>query len=290
MMLLGMLIPMTAANCSDKKAVKSEDTETTDKTEGVIKVSVPPFQKFVVVTVEEEVLSKSTDPDSPNLLRWIESDCESDFCEEYYQWSDQPGKPGFELSTDIMACEGRIFPVLGEEGDYYKVSTVNKWCDIESAFIAKKSVADIECQPVKADMLEADDYMKSRVVKDGKYKGIVLSEEYDEMDGDILHVGMLIDGVVATPLVYDIDCSLTIDQKEDIVINEEESCFFLKFNKSLAMTAGEGGIDWRLDLNKLTDEQIAKIVDTVTTKKPEFVSFMYQFPAMGTQYFYYIVR
>ena len=181
--LCGMLLAGLTANCSDKKnAEKATAADTAAKTESVINVSLPPFQKFVVVTVEESVLLKTPSEDSPNLVRWIESDCESDDFENIYQWSDQPGKPGFELSTDIMASAGSVYPVLGEEGDYFKVSPLTKWCDVESAFIPKSDVGDIECAPVKADMLESEDfYLLCRVVKDGKYKDIVLMDENDEL-------------------------------------------------------------------------------------------------------------
>ena len=285
--LWGMLVPMLAANCSDKKTVgKAETAETTAKTESVIKVSPPPFKDFVVVTVEEEGLYKEADTNSPTLTRWIESDCESDYCENFYQWSDQPVKPGFEPSTDIIACEGRVFPVLGEEGDFYKVCTLDKWCDIESAYIPKASVGDIETAPIKADMLESEDnYFKCRVVKDGKYKDIVLIDEYSELDGETLQVGVLIDGVVATPVVYNFDGYMNIEQKEDIIIQEEENNFFLRYNKSLAMATDDESN--QLNLKKLSAEQIAKIVDTVTSKKPEYVECMYHFPAQGLQSFYY---
>ena len=285
--LWGMLVPMLAANCSDKKTVgKAETAETTAKTESVIKVSPPPFKDFVVVTVEEEGLYKEADTNSPTLTRWIESDCESDYCENFYQWSDQPVKPGFEPSTDIIACEGRVFPVLGEEGDFYKVCTLDKWCDIESAYIPKASVGDIETAPIKADMLESEDnYFKCRVVKDGKYKDIVFIDEYSELDGETLQVGVLIDGVVATPVVYNFDGYMNIEQKEDIIIQEEENNFFLRYNKSLAMATEDESN--QLNLKKLSAEQIAKIVDTVTSKKPEYVECMYHFPAQGLQSFYY---
>ena len=285
--LWGMLVPMLAANCSDKKTVgKAETAETTAKTESVIKVSPPPFKDFVVVTVEEEGLYKEADTNSPTLTRWIESDCESDYCENFYQWSDQPVKPGFEPSTDIIACEGRVFPVLGEEGDFYKVCTLDKWCDIESAYIPKASVGDIETAPIKADMLESEDnYFKCRVVKDGKYKNIVFIDEYSELDGETLQVGVLIDGVVATPVVYNFDGYMNIEQKEDIIIQEEENNFFLRYNKSLAMATEDESN--QLNLKKLSAEQIAKIVDTVTSKKTEYVECMYHFPAQGLQSFYY---
>ena len=290
--LCGMLLAGLTANCSNKKnAEKATAADTAAKTESVINVSLPPFQKFVVVTVEESVLLKTPSEDSPNLVRWIESDCESDDFENIYQWSDQPGKSGFELSTDIMASAGTVYPVLGEEGDYFKVSTLTKWCDMESAFIPKSDVGDIECAPVKADMLESEDfYLLCRVVKDGKYKDIVLMDENDELAGETLQVGVLKDGVVALPFAYNIDCNLHNDQQEGILIGETEGSFMLSYNKSLAKATEDGYESYQLDLKKLSMKQIAQIVDTVIKKKPEYTEFMYQFPAQGPKTFVYMAQ
>ena len=223
-MLWVMLIPVMTTNCNAKKNTeKSETAEETAKTESVIQLALPPFQKFVVVTSPEEGLYKNADTNSPTLVRWDEADCESDFCETVYQWSDQPDKQGFELSSDIIASEGRVFPVLGEEGDFYKICVLNEWCDIESAYIPKASVGDIESAPIKADQLEAEeDYIKCRVIKEGKYKDIVLIDEYNDLEGEYLKIGVLKDGVVANPVDYKFDSFYLNDQKEDIVINDEE--------------------------------------------------------------------
>ena len=290
--LWGVLIPFLAANCSDKKTVeKAETAETTTKTESVITVAAPPFQKFVVVSVDEEALYKKADTNSPTLVCWIESDCESDYCESIYQWSDQPGKQGFELSTDIIACAGKIFPVLGEEGNFYKVSTTTRWCEIESAYIPKASVGDIECAPITADMLEADDnYLQCRVVKDGKYKDIVLIEEYNELDGETIQVGVLKDGVVAAPLIYNMEGYMFDNQKEDIIVDDSEDIITIKYKKNLALPAEEGGDPYQLDLKKLSTEQMANILDKVTKRKPEYVEFMYHFPAQGLESFIYLVK
>ena len=53
------------------------------------------------------------------------------------------------------------------------------------------------------------------------------------------------------------------------------------------VAAGEDEYDPRLDLNKLSDKQIAEIVETVIKKKPELVNCMYLFPSVGTDNFYY---
>ena len=293
--LCGMMIPMLTS-CNDKKtAGKADKASTTANTETVIKVTVPPFQKFVVVTSEEgEQLYKEADSNSPTLSRWYEADCESDFCEMIYQWSDQPGREGFELDPYKIASTGNVYPVLDEKGDFYKVCVLNIWCDIESAYIPKASVGDIECAPIKADMLEAENNaVKYCVVKEGKYKDIVLEDNYDELNGESLHVGVLTEGVVATPVVYNIDCTMIPELEEtteNMQIEESEGYFSLRYNKSLAVPLEEGYEAYQLDPKKLSPEQIAKIVDKVTTKKPEYVQYMYHIPAQGLQSFYFVTK
>ncbi len=298
--LLCLLISTLTANCKNKNT--GERKESAVNTESVINVSSPPFKKFVVVTKEDEGLYKEADTNSPTLTRYIESDCESDLCTNIYQWSDQPAKSGFEISTDIMTWEGRVFPVLGEEGDFYKVNTLSQWCEIESAYIPKASVGDIEYTPIKADMLEAEDnYFKCRVMKDEKYKDIVLIYDYDELEGEALKVGILKDGAMATPVDYNFICNLDIEQKEDIYIddtkgfqittddnvNDTVKVLYLNYNKSMATTVDGDENFYQLDLKKLNAEHIAKIVDTVTKRKPEYVICMYYFPTKEPESFYY---
>ncbi len=287
--LWGMLMPLLTANCSEKKTVeKAETAATTEETKSVIDLSAPPFKKFVVVTTEDAGLYKEADKNSPNLVRWIESDCESDFCMMIYQWSNERAKPGFEISTDLINYEGRIYPVLAEDGDYYKVQTLNTWCDIESAYILKSDVGNIESAPIKADMLESEDmYFKCRVMKEGKYKDIVFIDNFNELEGETLQVGVLKDGIVYSPLIYYIVCNLNNDIKEDLVVTNTENGVEIIFSKNLAMESEEDYDSYRLDLNKLSDEQMAKIVDTVTKLNPEMVNCMYHFPAEGLMEFYY---
>lgn len=298
LMLICVMIPMLTANCSDKKTVeKTETTEATAKAGNVINVSAPPFQKFVVVTVENEAegtpLLKEPNDNSPSLQRWFESDCESDFCEQKYLWTDQPRPQGFDLGTDAIADPGRVFPVLGEEGNYYKVSILNKWCDIESAYISKADVGDIEMSPIDASLLEkiGDEMnLKCRVLKDGKYEGIAICDSYDELDGETLQVGVLLNGVLVTPVTYNIDCQMIPESEkatDNVEIREEGNNFFIRYNKSLSEVAEEEINARQLDPKKLDDKQIAKIIDTVTKKKPEYVECMYHFPAMGMRSFYY---
>ena len=296
----GVLISTMTASCKNKKT--GGITESAVNTESVIKVSSPPFKQFVVVTTDEASLYKKADTNSATLVLWIETDCASDYCDNIFLWSDQSAKPGFEQpSTYNLAFKGRVFPLLGEEGDFYKVYILNEWCDIESAYIPKACAEYIEYAPFKADMLEAEDgHLKFRVMKDGKYKDIVLIDELNELGDETFEMGVLNNGIVTIPIVYNIFCFLDIEQKENITIEKTKGFhfttdgtvdhtidhFLLKYTKSLAMAAAEDYESYRLDLTKLSDEQIAKIIDTMTTKEPEYVYYMYHFPALGLQSFY----
>ena len=286
--LWGLLVSMLTTNCKNKNS--GGRAESAVNTGRVINVSSPPFEKFVVVTTPEEGLYKNADTNSPTLVEWVETYCTSDHCYSSYQWSFQPARPGFEQpSMSTITYEGKVFPVLGEEGDFYKVYILNEWCDIESAYILKASVGVIKSAPIKADMLEEeeDKYFMFRVIKDGKYKDIVLIDEYDELGGETFKVGVLNDEIVAIPAVYCIDSYMINEQKEDIIFYNSDGDVSLRYNKSLAMTAREDYESYRLDLKKLTEEQIAKIINTMTRKKPEYVNYMYHFPTLGLQSFYY---
>ena len=288
--LWALLVPLLAANSSDKKTVnKAESTEATENMESVINVPSSPFKKFVIVTIADTGLYKKADKNSPTMVRWDEADCESDFCEMVYQWSNQPDKPGFEMSTDLITYEGKVFPVLGEEGQFYKVYTFSKWCEIESAYIPKDCVGEIESAPINAEMLEAEDAPNIySVIKDGKYKDIVLVDEYDELNGETFHVGVLKDGIVGIPVDCYIDSYLDISQKEDLVIHEAEDGLIIRYNKSLADISD--GEPRQLDPKKFSVKHIEKIINKVAKKQSKYVNYMYHFPAMGLEYFNYKVK
>ena len=289
LVLMGMLIPMLTANCSERKTVeKTETTETTAKTESVINVSASPFKKFVVVTSEEdEPLYKRADTDSPTLMLYEEEGCESEDCEMIYQWSGEPVKPGYKLSSDVLAYVGRILPVLDEEGDFYKVDVINHDFNIKTGYIHKSCVSSIDWEPLNADILEKTSIgVRYRVVKEGKYRDIVFIDNEDELWGETLEVGVLLDGYIATPGSYSFECSQNLEQKVPIEINDKGNDLFLTYGKSLSVILN-GEEFFQLDPFKLTDKQIENLVETVKKKKTEMVKYTYLFPNRRLEYFYW---
>ena len=102
--------------------------------------------------------------------------------EKEKQWLIRSAIGDLRHSIKDQASLWTLANLLSEEGDFYKVYILNEWCDIESAYILKASVGVIKSAPIKADMLEEeeDKYFMFRVIKDGKYKDIVLIDEYDD--------------------------------------------------------------------------------------------------------------
>ena len=289
LVLMGVLIPMLTANCSERKTVeKTETTETTAKTGSVINVSASPFKKFVVVTSEEdEPLYKRADTDSPTLMLYEEEGCESEDCEMIYQWSGEPVKPGYKLSSDVLAYIGRILPVLDEEGDFYKVDVINHDFNIKTGYIHKSCVSSIDWEPLNADILEKPSIgTRNRVIKEGKYRDIVFIDNEDELWGETLEVGVLLDGYIATPGSYSFECSQNLEQKVPIEINDKGNDLFLTYGKSLSVILN-GEEFFQLDPLKLTDKQIENLVETVKKKKTEMVKYTYLFPNRRLEYFYW---
>lgn len=276
-LLLGILIPMMTANCTEKKGVEEKAAE---KTENLIGVDIQIFEKFVQVTADNVKLHKTADANSPTLEEWVlEGEYEEGEGNRYCQWSDMPGKAGYAKDDlPLHAYNGRIYIVLGEEGDFYKVDTNEAGSQTESAYIQKSSVKEVKNTPLTAEMIEKPDFSgrgsKYSIVKDGKYKNLVMYLMGGErtLTGYELHVGMLTDGIIVSPENYYIDCRWQEDQKEDIVFKEEDGHTFLDYNPSMAE-------DYSLNTKKLSTDQIAKILEMVKRQKPDLVEYSYSFPS-----------
>ena len=119
-------------------------------------------------------------------------------------------------------------------------------------------------------------------------KDIVLVDEYDELNGETFHVGVLKDGIVGIPVDCYIDSYLDISQKEDLVIHEAEDGLIIRYNKSLAVISD--GEPRQLDPKKFSAKHIEKIINKVAKKQSKYVNYMYHFPAMGLEYFNYKVK
>ena len=251
-------------------------------------VKAPTWEKFVVVTQEEVSLYKAADETSAQRMVCYE-DAESDMVDIMNIWSDESAPEDY-LQESLCLYPDEVFPCLGEEGDFYKVALCGLYDkDDEVGYIAKSAATEIKAEPITNEKTfnMCCSWAQMRYFPDGKYKNMVMRTKYDELEGERVNIGKLIDGVVAFPVNYSIDCycntetdSLQFDEaeyEEGMVIDN------LGYPTSMRYES-EDGYSIMLDFSKLTDEQVDKLYDAIVKEEPTYVEYQYYFPTIEGEF------
>lgn len=276
------MLLMLLASCNGKQDAP--------KSENLFNIDLPPFEKLVVTTADETEIYKEASTDSPTLVQWIE-DIESDMADVQSKWSDEPGLEGYHSYPDQLFTDA-VVPVIDEEGDFYHISNYNDYIhygETNEGYILKANVKDATPEPLTTEspvLYEKGDWMNFYIVKEGKYKNLVLRAEMREMTGDKLNVGVLLEnGCVAFPHNYSF-CLGVNEVGTDIDIQPydyDNMNYELGFPPSMYYDNPETYI--RLfDPSKLSEEQIEKIFNTVNGTEPGDIEYMYYFPMMDMKF------
>lgn len=282
---LGLCVSLMFMNCKGQASGGNSDGGAVGdsvQAGNILNVGEPTVEKFVRVVKENSEIFRYADPESPWLVTWME-DLESDMAIIVDKWSNEDVPDGYSCD-ESFAYPGQVFAVLGEEGDFYKVSIYNDNCDIESGFVKKADVEDVEPETATADALEEIDSeiegMDMKIFKEGKYKGLVLRVLQDELHGITLEVGVLMNGCLAFPELNrgEIFCDRNVKELTFMgKAKEGELQYYFKYPKSMACWPEQDFMEG-FDFDKLTDEQIGKIVQDMKERKSEFVKYDYLIP------------
>ncbi|MBO7582082.1 MAG: hypothetical protein J6T38_11270 [Bacteroidaceae bacterium] len=279
---LGLFVSLMMWNCKGQATGdnNSDGADSVVATENPLKVGMPDMVKFVRVVADESTeVFMEPDAESPWRVLWME-DLESDMADIVYMWSNEDVPDDYRCD-EAPAYAGDVLAVVGEEGDFYKVSIRNDLSMLNYGYVKKADVEDVEAEPMNLDdLLEGIEYIHIRVVKDGKYKGLVLRSIMDELQGDKFEVGVLLDNVLAFPEENSFFIEYDPNVKEltfaaDVPNNNTPNYF--TFPKSMAFI-GENGYPEGFDPNKLTDEQIDRIVKDMMKAESEFVKYEFVIP------------
>ena len=277
---MGLCVSLLLWNCKGQTTNgTSEGEDSVVVTKNPLGVGMPDMVKFVRVVADEGTqVFMEADEESPWRVIWME-DLESDMADIVYMWSNQDVPDGYSCD-EAPAYAGDVLAVVGEEGDFYKVSVRNELSMIDFGYVKKADVVDVEAEPLDLDDLLAEiEYIRIRVVKDGKYKGLVLRSIADELQGEKFEVGVLLDNVLAFPEENSAFINYNPDLKEltfaEDIPNYNSPAIF-EYPKSMAVQS-EGYME-QLDPNKLTDEQIDRIVKTMQKAESEFVKYEFVIP------------
>ena len=277
--LTGIIFSLSCISCNTDKSEKNEP-------DNILHVHKPTFKKFVISTVDNVKVYKEAKTESPTCVIWSE-DIESDMAELKYEWSDME-VPDKYVMENFTESAGTIFAVLDEEGDFYKVSIYNEYCKQVAGYILKSATEDIEPQALSIDSIKNNDWERTTVVTDGKYKDLVIRSISDELNGEKIQLGLFIDGVIAFPANYEISTWMDESSKElKYELNETE--YSVTYPSDMVYENKETAMPM-LDTHKLTEQQIDMIFDNVVKGKPTVVRYEYNFPNIGnTQLSFFIV-
>lgn len=285
MFVCSALLMLALASCGGNS--KGGNTEAPQE-EIMSDVKAPTWEKFVVVTQEGVPIYKAADDNSPQRLSCFE-DAESDMVDIVNIWDDEEGPEGY-LKEPLYVYTDEVFPCLGEEGHFYKVALcgINDKDD-EVGYIAKSGAMEIKAEPITDEKAfnQSCSWAQLRYFPDGKYKNMVIRTTYDELQGERIHIGKLINGVVAIPVNYCID-SYCNTETDSLSFNEAEyeegmTIDNLEYPSSMQLEL-EGGYCIMLDLSKLTDEQVDKLYSAIVKDKPEYVEYLYHFPTVESEF------
>ena len=247
--------------------------------EALFDVKAPQFVKFVSVIEDGVPLFKEADPRSPQLLAWNEN-IESDMADVQHRWDDEP-KPGanYEPNPEQLYIFN-LLPVLGEEGDFYKVGIYNNWRQIETAYVPKSSCSDIATGPITDEVLEQQAYCTCMLVKEGDKKGLFLTTNFGDEDAEIIQLGMLSGDCILEPEHPEISCVFSEDAKEIRVEVNKETNSCTVFYGPAQSHEEEGEITVRVvDVSKLTAEQIDTLYNWAKSSLGTHVRACYYFPS-----------
>jgi len=250
-----------------------------------LNLPAPQVQKFVRVVADASTeVFRYADEESPWRVTWTWfEDPESDVFDIVDSWSNEDVPDDYECE-EYPAWAGDVFAVLGEEGDFYKVTIRNEYSDMEFGYVKKDGTVDVEPEKLTVDALkeltQEYNWIHVRVITEGKYKGLVLLANMDELQGERFEVGVMMDGYMAFPeMSYDfIDYSSEVNELTFSEVPESGGCpTYFVYPKSMAHMS-EYDYSEGFNPDKLTDEQIDRILKDMQKRKFEFVKYEYMIP------------
>ena len=259
LMTLGIVVSLMFWNC-----------ESNAKSDNVLGVKVPKIEKFVRVTAEEGAdVFKSADAASPWRVIWLGEDEEDGRVQEDVTWSDK--KVPKEYTVEKAAeYPGDCLPLLGEEGDFWKVHIYKDYApSLEVGYIRKSDAEVVPFEPITADMIQNQGKLSPTILKtEGKYAGLVMDIGSDEAWGEEwIDVGVLVDGMIVSPETSMVSLMRDDEVKEiEFVYDKHEDVVRMRYPESMMTEDSEGLGQW-FDPAKLTDTQIEQMLKALGQKK-----------------------
>ena len=251
-------------------------------------VQKPKWEKFIKVNTSDVKLYKEADVSSSYVQLAIER---LDGCmpNECLVWSGDKAPRGYDVS-DYNVETNTVFPVLDESDEWYRVHIgigTNR-----EAYIQKIHCEEVKPEPITKEVIAkvyGSDNGAYKFVEKGEFANLlILREAGDVVNAESVMLGVLTDGCIVAPN----EC-LCFPQMKDTtgvairnVSDTPDSKFWhLTCPDSYWNDTQDEECPKALDVNKLTDSDIQKIVLAMRPQGNTASKVYYYFPTVATDRF-----
>jgi hypothetical protein len=264
-----------------------------NKGNDLLPVQKPAWEKFVVVLNDEVAVFKEAKTISPQL-QIMQENLETDAAVQYFKWSDDSDKRGYS-SSNYLLNRNRILPVVGEEGEWYKVTVSEEYVGTVDCYIQKTYCREVKPEPITPEVLNG---MKSYnwynafygLQTDGKLKNICFVSVMGEMEGEWLDVAVLYDGVLINPLTKRISTQLNHNENADpLVVSSENGYMCLYYSESITD-------NYVLDARKISQEaksgkiDLNHLFESIPTSQSSIQQVSYYFPEIDKEHLFTFIQ
>jgi len=245
-----------------------------------LNINAPAWEKFVHPKSDGLKLYKSADENSPKLQIAMEP-CEGDICETEIIWAGEKIQRGWTANDwDVTVYD--VFPILAEEGDFYKVYVFGEWVGAAEAYI-KKGECDVvmpaEITQEVLDSIGKRCWRRDYVIQEGELKNLCLSSYLGDFDGLEFGMGQICGNCLAfvnSKPVWLIQSDENVGIRLVAGENENEADK-LEFGKDFYWTPSEEAPSL-LDTKKLGDEMVNELFNKLRPDSMELKEVIYYMP------------
>ena len=255
-----------------------KNTSAPGGTTTLMDLKIPEWTDFANPTNEDGARLYKTADANGAYLCYAREDVEGDYGGSQYQWSDEKVPEGYVLEESTVNKYG-AYPIVGEEGDFYKIIFNSLGRDDMECYIKKSECRVVQPVAITQDVLDKVEEMymcRYRIVEGGSMEKLVLSATFAEYDEPVLYIGELCDNCI----VYaksDVPVEI-VGTDEDTLYSFEKVSDGYKLSYGKSYTHEQEGGGSMFDVRKLTDDQIKDIYNALLPTVPQVGNVEYYIP------------
>lgn len=252
-----------------------------------LNIEAPVWQQFAHPKGENVIIYKNADTNS-SRLQFAAEPCDGDACDFKILWSDEKAPSGWSVD-DETANNYSAYPILGEEGDFYKVYVSREWLGAVEGYIKKAEcdvIKPVELTPALVDSIGKTECRRDYIISEGKLENLCLSSYLGEYDGMEFELGQFCGNCLVFVETKPVMINASTENEPIIYtqsVNEGNEEFVLNCGQNQLFQSTEG--NYVLDTKKLSDDQVLSLFESTRMKSTEMKEVLFYLPDVNKECF-----